>query len=166
MSWQAEFSRCGKYRYVLRRSLVDPDECRFQPIVKRCVFILLNPSIAGEEKSDPTTDKCVGFAKLLDCTEVVLVNLFAFISTDPKELEKVDDPIGGMNDQFILNEVSDYPDTIIIAAWSVKNIAVKRAEHILKMLSGKKMHCLKISKNGRPWHPLYLPYKEKLKKFT
>ena len=93
----AIISPCGRYRYVLKRNL--PQAIRW---VKPCLFVMLNPSVADAELDDPTIRRCIGFAKREGCTELTVVNLFAYRSTDPEGLLiQTRDPIGDMNDAYI-----------------------------------------------------------------
>lgn len=88
----ALLSSCGKYRYVLKRKTKCP--LRW---VKKCVFIMLNPSIADANIDDPTVRRCVSFAEREGCTDLSVVNLFALRSTDPDELLNEADPQGPEN---------------------------------------------------------------------
>ena len=58
------------------------------------VWVLLSPSTADADTDDPTLRKRVGFAKAHRYGGVVLVNLFAWRATDPKQLRIVNDPVG------------------------------------------------------------------------
>ena len=88
-----------KYRYVLTRIW---DETK--PTV---VFIGLNPSIADEEKDDQTIRKCIGYSKRWGNGKLIMVNLFAFRSTGPSLLKRVEDPVGPENDSYIQKYVSE-----------------------------------------------------------
>lgn len=65
------------------------------------VFIGLNPSTADEEMDDPTIRKCINFAKGWGYGEIIMVNLFAFRSTDPSLLIRDENPVGPDNDSYI-----------------------------------------------------------------
>ncbi len=82
----ADFSPDRKYRYVLRRKIGSS--------ARRVVFIMLNPSIADEVRTDPTVRRCVGFARRWGFGALEVVNLFALVSTDPNGLQDADDPVG------------------------------------------------------------------------
>ncbi|MBW4495035.1 MAG: DUF1643 domain-containing protein [Oscillatoria princeps RMCB-10] len=51
----AEIDPTRQYRYLLGRE--------WEPSTGRVVFVMLNPSIAGEEQDDPNLGKCLEFAK-------------------------------------------------------------------------------------------------------
>jgi len=76
----ASFSRCGKYRYQLVRQWVDGQGC--------CVFIGLNPSTADHRNDDPTIRRCMGFARRWGYQKMVMINLFAYRTPHPAELNE------------------------------------------------------------------------------
>ena len=82
----------------------------------------------------------------------MMLNLFAYRSTDPKQLLKVTDPVGPENDIQIRNASCWAGLTVI--AWGVDKAIGNRADEVLKLL--KDPHYLALTKNGSPWHPLYL----------
>ena len=103
----AEISACGRYRYLLWREwrgTHNPKHWEWWHeedgsgqkigIPKSVLFVMLNPSIADAEDADPTVKRCINFAKLWCYSSVEIVNLFAYIATDPKKLLNHDDPIG------------------------------------------------------------------------
>lgn len=77
----AVISKDGLYRYTLRRVW---DESK--PLLN---FVLLNPSKADAETDDATVRRCIGFAKLWGFGGIVITNLYAYRSTDPKKLWRV-----------------------------------------------------------------------------
>ena len=83
---RAGFSRCGRYRYWLRR--------RWNGDLPQCTFIGLNPSTADARTNDPTLRRCINFADQWGYGSLLLVNLFALRSTDPRALRLSDDPQG------------------------------------------------------------------------
>ena len=88
----AEFSACGRYRYWLERrwSADSP-----------AVFVMLNPSTADAKIDDPTIRRCMGFAKREGHGGLVVVNLFGWRSSDPRQLVLADDPVGPGNTRAI-----------------------------------------------------------------
>lgn len=152
----AVISECGKYRYVLKRNI--SQALRWN---KPCLFIMLNPSTADAELDDPTIRRCIGFAKSWGCTELTVVNLFAYRATDPKELESVEDPKGPENLPYIVNELMNHKLGIVVAAWGSNKFAKIQAEYIERELGPFKS--LGRNKDGSPKHPLYLPKNSELK---
>lgn len=153
MKPRAEFSPCGKYRYVLRRDI--PQIVRW---VKPCLFIMLNPSTADEVKNDPTITRCINFAKDWGCTELTVVNLLALRATNPKELYKHESPLGPDNIKHIYQEIEKHQNIgMIIAAWGAHKIAEPFRHFPETMVDN--LLCLGKTKSGAPRHPLYIPSK-------
>lgn len=144
MDKSAILSADRKYRYVLTRIL---DETK--PTV---VFIGLNPSTADEEVDDKTIRKCIGYAKRWGYGKLIMVNLFAFRSTDPSMLKRVEDPVGLDNDSYIQKCVSE--SNLVIACWGNHGKLLNRDKVLMDSLPN--LVCLKRNKNGTPHHPLYL----------
>lgn len=144
MGKSAILSADRKYRYVLTRIW---DETK--PTV---VFIGLNPSTADEEVDDKTIRKCIGYAKRWGYGKLIMVNLFAFRSTDPSMLKRVEDPVGPDNDSYIQKCVSE--SNLVIACWGNHGKLLNRDKVLMDSLSN--LVCLKRNKNGTPHHPLYL----------
>lgn len=145
----AVVSDCGRYRYLLRRTWGD--------IGRTMVFAMLNPSTADGIEDDATVRRCVGFAKREGCGSMVVVNLFAWRSTDPAALATVADPVGPENDARIESAVQRA--SIVVAAWGggVPKAHRARVEHVLVMLrQHADVYCLGKTKDGAPSHPLYL----------
>lgn len=147
----AEFSECGLYRYTLTRTL--PRARWAKPVL----FIMLNPSTADATKDDPTIRRCISFADEHECTKLVVVNLFALRSTDPKALKDHHNPIGPLNDEKISQMVfrTRADNGIIVAAWGAHTFAKERADQVTEKIGH--LYCLGRTKSGAPRHPLYVP---------
>lgn len=149
----AVISECGKYRYVLSRhtGIVGPP--------RPCLFIMLNPSTADAKRDDPTIRKCLKFAKREKCTNLVVVNLFAYRTTNPITLKRVSDPVGPENDRHIFKEIDLCEDWngIVVAAWGNNGRLHGRGKAVEVMLEkrGIPIHFFNLTKNGQPAHPLY-----------
>lgn len=149
LSW-AIFSGCDRYRYALCRAW-DGDK-------PALIFIGLNPSTATHEKDDPTIRKCCKWAKEWGFGSYVMLNAWAFRSTDPKKMLSQDDPNGPENDDYILSLTQNAkPDggDHIIACWGA-NITPEREEELKVLLQGRAVFALHVTKGGNPGHPLYL----------
>ena len=145
MKRSARFSPCRKYRYVLRRVWDDG-----KPSV---LFVGLNPSTADERLDDPTIRRCIGFARDWGYGSLVMANLFAYCSTDPAALARVDDPVGPRNNWW-LSRLRREVDLVVVA-WGSNGILLNRQNEVLRVLPAPK--CLGLTKHGQPKHPLYLP---------
>jgi hypothetical protein len=82
----ADFSPCRTWRYKLSRrwSLTGP----------MIAFVGLNPSTADEIDDDPTVRRCIGFARRWGFSGMYMLNVFAYRSTNPRELRTATDPVG------------------------------------------------------------------------
>jgi hypothetical protein len=89
----AALSDCGLYRYELQRIWVAKG-----PILVTC---MLNPSTADADKDDPTIRTLIHFGKLWGFGGLLVVNLFAFRSSSPKEMMAHHFPRGPKNIEFI-----------------------------------------------------------------
>jgi hypothetical protein len=136
----------SKYRYILSRE--------WAPEGTTVTFIGLNPSTADAVNDDPTIRRCVGFAKTWGAARLLMVNLFAFRSTDPSQLKVVRNPVGDENDRCLYQAVAE--SHLVIAAWGADGRLYDRGTDILKRYSGR-LHVLGLTKAGLPRHPLYLP---------
>ncbi len=145
MKNDAVFSKCKKYRYALWRIW---DSTR-----PYAMFIGLNPTAADAVSNNPTTNRCIGFAKSWGYGGLCLTNLFAYLSAQPTGLRAAKDPIGPDNDQWLAKMAKDAG--IIIAAWGNDGSLFKRSQMVATSISN--LHCLKINKSGEPAHPLYQP---------
>ena len=144
------FSHDRAYRYTLWRNWGDYEDDPF-PVM----FIGLNPSTADEKQDDPTVRRCIGFAKEWGFKSMVMTNIFAYRSTDPKALARVDDPVGPENDSYIA--ITAKSASIIVCCWGSQGSYRNRGGRIFDLLSS--MHVLNtlgFTKNGCPRHPLYL----------
>ncbi|RMA66554.1 DUF1643 domain-containing protein [Ulvibacter antarcticus] len=141
----ATFSDDRVYRYALWR-IWDSN----LPIVN---IIGLNPSTANENINDPTMRRCISFSKSWGYGGFYMTNLFAFRTPYPKELLKVDEPIGKKNDFWIM-EIANKADKVVLA-WGVNGDFHMRNERVIKMLN-RKVYCIDKTKYGHPKHPLYL----------
>lgn len=103
----AAFSGNREYRYRLWRT--------WDSATLPALFILLNPSTADETKNDPTVERCERRARTMGFGGLVVANLFALRSTDPKALYSHPDPVGEINDLAILSAAVNAG--IIICGW-------------------------------------------------
>jgi len=149
----AVFSDCRKYRYDLCR-VWDGDKPLF-------LIIMLNPSTADALKDDPTTRKCLHYARKYGCGRYTAVNLFSFRSHMPKVMKKATDPIGAHNDYHLLKWIDmsiGIPDSIVVVAWGNDGSHLNRDTEVMSLI---KLHgitplCFRTNQNGTPKHPTYL----------
>ena len=139
----AVFSPCRKYRYSLSRTW-DINQ-------KIILFIGLNPSTADETHDDPTIRRCLLYSSSWGFGGLIMVNLFAFRATLPKDLKNSKHPVGRDNNQFIIHAHKEASMTI--AAWGNDGDLYNRDQEVLEIISNPM--CLKVNKTGQPAHPLY-----------
>jgi hypothetical protein len=148
----AVFSLCKLYRYVLTRTWhLD------RPTV---VFCMLNPSTADAEQPDPTITRCLNFADTWGYGRLVVVNIFALRSTDPEGLRRATDPVGPENDRHLFEQTAG---NVTICAWGAtcskwkSPRIMERPAVATRAMQGALLHSLRLTKDGHPCHPLYLP---------
>ena len=151
----AQFSECGKFRYQLWRVW---DEAKPKALV-----IGLNPSTANADKPDPTiTNLKIALVKL-GYGGFVIVNCFPIISPKPGILKGVDiNDDENTNNQYIVGEAAK-DCQVVIFAWGAfpvvgKSGIDKRWESLFPSAQ-----CFGKSKNGKPWHPLFLMWSGNIK---
>lgn len=141
----AVFSADRHYRYALIRKWSDG---------ATCVFCMLNPSTADEVEDDPTIRRCIGFSRSWGYGKLIVVNIFAYRSTDPNELRRVPDPIGPENDFYI--QQYSISAAHFICAWGCHGELNERGAAVKKLIRQfATPYCLNTTKDGHPVHPLY-----------
>ena len=118
-----------------------------------CTFICLNPSTADESLNDPTVRRCMNFAAQWGYGKLITVNLFAFRATNPEVMKRSFSPRGSENDEFILKAFEEAELTV--AAWGNDGKYMNRGREVCDLLDDE-LHCLGLTQNGEPKHPLYL----------
>jgi len=144
MQRTAHLSPCRCYRYALWR--------RWGP-GSYAMFVGLNPSTADELNDDPTIRRCIGFARAWGYEALCMANLFAYRATKPAVMKKAPDPCGPDNDST-LQELAQNAG-VVVAAWGANGTHQGRDRAARLLLPS--LHYLKLTKNGHPGHPLYLP---------
>ena len=144
MNSTATLSHCRTYRYSLTREWGSG---------LAVLFVGLNPSTADEMLDDPTIRRCVSFAREWGYARLHMANLFAFRATDPRDMKNASDPVGPENDKHLLALAND--SALTVAAWGVHGTLGGRHNAVRGMLP--RLHYLRLTKDGHPGHPLYLP---------
>lgn len=138
------FSPDRAYRYTLNRV--------WNQDLTTCMFIGLNPSTADENQNDPTVTRCINYAREWGYGSLVMTNIFGFRATDPKDMKADDDPVGPDNDYWLRKTAER--SGIVIAAWGTHGAYLDRGNEVVALIPD--LHCLKVTKDGFPSHPLYL----------
>lgn len=117
---------------------------------------MLNPSTADAVLDDATIRRCINLARSWNYGALEVVNLFAYRTTHPKELRKVANPIGADNDRYLAS-LGDRVETILLA-WGNWGSLHNRCQAAMPLLGrSSRLHCLGLTQQGQPRHPLYLP---------
>ena len=120
------------------------------------VFVMLNPSTADQFVNDPTVARCQARARRGGAGGVIVVNLFALRSTDPKALYAANDPIGPENDDAIAQACRGA--ATVICAWGKHGALARRGNGVRTLLAslGVMPYVLALNRDGSPKHPLYV----------
>lgn len=147
-------SKARTYRYLLTRI--------WDPSTPPVVFLMLNPSTADALEDDATITRLIhpksGFAHRMGAGGLIVVNLFAVRSKDPRVLRHHEDPVGPLNDAFI-RQATDRAKTVV-AAWGAAGVEHNgRGARVAEALRARRvaLQCLGVTSTGQPRHPLYLP---------
>lgn len=149
----AIFSKDRKFRYALWRDL----DCHKKK--PTCCFIMLNPSTADEIKNDPTVSRCINFAISKNCGRLIVTNIFALRSTDPRILyDHGKKAIGKENNKYILKAAKT--SDLVVCAWGNHGRLLDRGQQVLGLLRKHKIRIFALGLNKKtqaPSHPLFLP---------
>ena len=158
----AEISECGHYRYALWRTIV----AAYPAAPVTFCFVMLNPSTADASVDDRTIRKVAHFVKQNQGTRFVVVNLYSYRATDPKELK------GRLN----LRGFEQYGHTrhalaaadVVVLAWGGDALSRDDERGMVDeaRLSHPNLFYLGTTKHGSPRHPLYLKNITPLQIFT
>lgn len=152
----AEISDDGIYRYTLTRQWDDgPCIC----------WLMFNPSVADASISDPTIRRCMGFSKRWGYGRMVVVNLYALRSVDPRSVARAGpSAVGPLNNYWISESIKESRE--LICAWGCAQHApgiATRIKGVLWIIRNTEnceipINCLGYRKDWHPRHPLMLSY--------
>lgn len=154
----ALLSDCGRYRYWLARI--------WDPTLPTLVWVMLNPSTADADDDDPTIRRVIGFSKREGFGTALVVNVWALIATDPKDLHERRGAFEPENLRCVEQAVSSRQ---VVAAWGshiATGPALQRVRMAIRELAAG-VWCLGLTKgqaakggmvrvNRQPRHPLRL----------
>lgn len=127
------------------------------------LWVMLNPSTADARALDPTLRRCAGYARRWGYGGMVIRNLFALRSTDPKGLRDADDPVGPANDDWLGLHPSVDGIGLTMVGWGQHVLKTVRPEHRMRWFEAARLltdpHCVGrcAGTPGMPKHPLYQP---------
>lgn len=154
----ASFDRDRRYRWTLGR--------RWQPGQRTVLWIMLNPSTADGLTDDPTVRRVMQFSRRWCYDRLVVVNLYPIRTSDPREARRwADWPSRQdwyardalmLNQEIIVKEACAASD--IVAAWGASAWCWDWSEVVIEeiqyLVPTPPIHCLGLTANGRPKHPL------------
>ena len=142
------------YRYRLTRRW-SADRPVFEPVL---CWVMLNPSSASHDVNDATIRKVTSFSKREGYGGLIVVNLFAYRSTDPDKLIHAEDPIGASNEAMVLDAMRG--SAKIVVAWGAMSKGLRAKSWMMRrkiQTAGWRLWALGTTKDGSPRHPLYIP---------
>jgi len=117
------------------------------------VWVLLNPATGDtEQRHRPTLERCISRSRAAGHTGLVIVNLFAFRDTNPRNLRNARDAVGPFNDEVLRLITTAGAQTI--AAWGGHGRLGGRSGQVGPLLDSPM--CLGMTQRGEPRHPLYV----------
>jgi hypothetical protein len=117
------------------------------------IWVLLNPATGDtEQRYRPTLERCISRSRAGGHTGIVIVNLFAFRDTNPRNLRTVRDPVGPANDEVLRVITTEGAETV--AAWGGQGRLKGRSGQVGALLASPM--CLGVTQRGEPRHPLYV----------
>ncbi len=153
------------YRYQLTRYCDNTS-------LNRVLFVMLNPSTADDEVDDPTIRRCIGFARRWGFMHLMVGNLFAVRSTDPRRLLTTPEPVGKENDRNLL-EMAGLAHRIVYAwgNWGHHPKLRYRQHEVRNLLWAERARvpaartpmAIGTTKLGAPQHPGRIAYDTPLK---
>ena len=149
----ATLSPDRQYRYVLWRDWSEE---------RRLAVVGFNPSTADELTDDQTIRRCMGYARREGLGGLLMLNLFALRSTDPKALLEHPDPVGA-NDGYLRDTLGNHlGPPIVLAAWgAIKHpLAEERVELVRSIVDPDRLRCIGRTATGAPRHPSRGAYRD------
>lgn len=136
-------------------------------------FIGVNPSKADEHDDDNTVTRCIDFAQRWDFSGLLMMNAFAYVATDVRELLLAVDPIGPDNNEHLVDVAMS--TRRVVMAWGSKKSP--RALHRLVQTRGAEVRALVaplafelghlgLNDDASPKHPLFLPRTTEFQRVT
>jgi hypothetical protein len=143
-------SNCGLYRYALWRI--------WNPARPFWMMVLLNPSTATEQESDPTVARCCTRAGRGGAGGLVVVNCGAIRETNSAKACAAADPIGPFNECWIRSLIPTCD--LHIGGWGPKAARFGGDRLVLQIFRDAEvpLYALKLNQDSTPRHPLYVAY--------
>jgi hypothetical protein len=128
---------------------------------------MLNPSTADATRDDPTIRRCIHFTRRFRCNRLLVVNLFAWRATKPRDLWAAahagEDIVGPENDEYLGHALQT--SKVVIFAWGaapgtlaardLHRARVTKIHELARELWASPWN-LGTTLDGSPRHPLYV----------
>lgn len=140
------------YRYELIRT--------WNAELPYAMWVMMNPSTADPFVDDPSVAKCRRLARAWGYGGILVGNTFAYRATDKTRLRMIDDPVGPENDKHLIAMAKKAK--LVLFAYGQPGHATLRPRglavaRLILQHTALRPHVLRLSKDGTPCHPLYLP---------
>jgi hypothetical protein len=128
-------------------------------------WICLNPRTADDTHDDASVRRMIGFSKRWGFCGLVLVNLFTFRATSPKDLAlcPLARALGEGADEAILAASSEAE--MVVCAWGDIGVWAGRNEAVARLLASRPLYCIGLTHSGNPMHPVRAKYTDAPKVF-
>lgn len=134
---------------------------------RTALLVMMNPSMANPLFDDPTVFKIWKMVQRWTWRGIphsfgrmLVGNVFAYRSTDQRQLARVEDPIGPDNDGHLL-DMARVSDIVVFAYGKPCTVALRqRGPAVMRAFreAGIEPAVLRLADDGStPWHPLFLP---------
>jgi hypothetical protein len=122
------------------------------------MWILMNPSVACTDYSDPTLRKTGTFSRSWGFGGQLVGNVHAYRATDKKKLLEVGDPVGPENDTHIL-QMATSAKMVVLAYGKPPKRLQPRGRQVVELLRDHEAlsYLRLLSDKETPQHPLYIP---------
>lgn len=118
------------------------------------LWLLMNPSTADENTTDPTVAKCADMARRRGFGGQFIANVCAARFTNKRQLLGIADPIGPRNQAAVL-EMATLSERVVVAHGRLPGNLQHHAVSMVTLLreAGYPLFVLGFNKDGTPKHP-------------
>lgn len=144
----------GRYRFRVTRE--------WDTSKPHVVWVMLHASTSDADRDDRTLRKVQLFTRSWGWGGLVVVNLFAAIVRDKRDLSQHPAPIGATNNEHILAAVTDQRTHGVVAGWGNYGSVFNRGDFVEGLLRGALRRPLyrmpgPLTSNDQPPHPMRYP---------